>query len=100
MPAILDVPCVIVSTDVTRNVAASVIRRAGVENGEPLRRIVHIVQCGVLLNYGSAVSVVGSDFAAFLRLEIESDAELVGSKSSRDVVGHVPCERLLLCGIY
>ena len=58
MPAVLNVPGVIIGADVTAEKAGGASNRLRVEDGEALRGIVRVVKCGIFLNDAATVGVV------------------------------------------
>src|SRR3979409_2206867 len=100
MPTVLNIPCIIIRTDITRQVICRTVHGLCMEDCVALSRIVGIVESSILLNDAAAVGIVRRALVEFVRLKIKAASELMSAPCLRNVVGDVTGERSLLSGAY
>src|ERR1700680_4329785 len=100
MPTVLNVPSIIISSDIARQVSRRAIHGLCMEDRVALSRIVGIVESSILLNDAAAVGIVRRALVKFVRLKIKAASELMRAPCVRNVVGDVAGDCSLLSGTY
>src|ERR1700680_1002568 len=100
MPTVLNVPGIIISSDIARQVSRRAVHGLCVEDRVALRRIVGIVENSILVNDATAIGIVRRALVEFVWLKIKAASELMRAPCLRNVIGDVAGDRSLLSGTY